>query len=466
MVTFALGLLLTAVLVVTLLPSPPAVAAHHPAGVALFDPQTGEWHFRTDNGRNFSFIYGSPGDTPLLGDWDCDGYATVGMYRKSTGFVYLRNSNTSGLAELEYFFGTGGDLPIVGDWNRDGCDSVSIYRPLEGKVYILNTRRTAIADFSYHFGAPGDSPFAGDFNGDRRSDVGVHRSSSGMVYLRNSLDTGVADIDFSYGTRDDRMVAADWDGTGDDTVGIFRPSDARFYLQNENQTGFADIEFALGEGDWLPVAGTIDPELRIMPIGDSITTGQTGWHSYRCYLASDLSNAIPFFDFVGTQNGPTNGGPSGCPWSFDEDHEAYWGWRTDELVPKVAAAAPAFLPDVALVHLGINDLVQGQGAASTRSDLADIVAVLRTSNPGMKIFVAEIVPCDAAIFGSGCNDVPALNAGIRSLAAELTTVQSIVVAVDTGVQLSDLRDGAHPSNTGDQLIANAFLLAMESAGVL
>jgi len=41
-----------------------------------------------------------------------------------------------------------------------------------------------------------------------------------------------------------------------------------------------------------------------------------------------------------------------------------------------------------------------------------------------------------------------------------------VAAVDTGVRLSDLRDGAHPSNAADQLIANAFFMAMESAGVL
>ena len=84
--------------------------------------------------------------------------------------------------------------------------------------------------------------------------------------------------------------------------------------------------------------------------------------TYRCYPAAELDEVVPFYAFVGTRNGPTDGGPSGCPWSFGEDHEAYFGWRADELIPRVALAAPRFLPHVALIHLGTNDDVPAADA--------------------------------------------------------------------------------------------------------
>jgi len=52
------------------------------------------------------------------------------MYRESDGYVYLRNSNTQGIADIRSFFGNPGDIPIVGDFDADGCDT-SIYRHLQ-----------------------------------------------------------------------------------------------------------------------------------------------------------------------------------------------------------------------------------------------------------------------------------------------------------------------------------------------
>jgi hypothetical protein len=66
-----------------------------------------------------------------MGDWNCDGVQTPGLYRQSDGFVYLRNSNTQGVADITFFFGNPGDVPIAGDFNGNGCDTVSIYRPSE-----------------------------------------------------------------------------------------------------------------------------------------------------------------------------------------------------------------------------------------------------------------------------------------------------------------------------------------------
>ena len=104
--------------------TPPAGAD----GIGLVDPTSGVWHLRTRGGDPAVFYFGVPGDFPIMGDWDCDGVDTPGLYRQSDGFVYLRNSNTGGPGEIRFFFGNPGDIPIAGDFDGDGCDTVSIYR--------------------------------------------------------------------------------------------------------------------------------------------------------------------------------------------------------------------------------------------------------------------------------------------------------------------------------------------------
>ena len=148
--------------------------------VGLVDPETGRWHL--DDGWGFvtSFYFGNPGDYPFVGDWDCDGIDTPGLYRQSDGFVYLRNSNTQGVADIRFFFGDPGDFPLAGDFDGDGCDTVSIYRPSEARIYIINALGAndgglGAAEFSYIFGNPGDKPFVGDFDGDGIDTIGLHR---------------------------------------------------------------------------------------------------------------------------------------------------------------------------------------------------------------------------------------------------------------------------------------------------
>jgi hypothetical protein len=231
-----------------------------PPTVGLVDPVTGQWHLRNSTGAVTSFFYGNPGDYPFMGDWTCDGVDTPGLYRQSDGFVYLRNSNTQGIADITFFFGNPGDVPIVGDFNDDGCDTVSIYRPSNQTFYIINALGQdggglGAAQFSYVFGNPGDKPFVGDFNGDGQDTIGLHRESTGLVYFRNSHTQGVADHEFFFGDPGDRFVAGDWNGDGIDTPGVFRPSNATFYFRFTNTQGVADTQFAWGDSHHLPVAG-------------------------------------------------------------------------------------------------------------------------------------------------------------------------------------------------------------------
>lgn len=222
-------------------------------GVFLVD-SGGEWHRRpviAAGAAVESFFFGNPGDVPFVGDWDCDGEATPGLYRRSDGFVYLRNANTQGVADVEFFFGNPGDVPLVGDFDGNGCDTVSIFRPTAGRIFVINELGEdggglGSAEFDYFFGNPGDTPFVGDFDGDGVDSVGLHRASTGFVYFRDSLTSGTADLEFFFGDPGDVILAGDWDGDATDTVAVYRPSSGELHLNDKNAPGTADYTIQVG----------------------------------------------------------------------------------------------------------------------------------------------------------------------------------------------------------------------------
>jgi parallel beta-helix repeat protein len=231
--------------------------------VGLVDTSSGMWHLRHSEGSGKSFYYGNPGDVPFMGDWNCNGEATPGLFRQSDAFAYLRNSNTQGIADIRFYFGNPSDIPLAGDFNGDGCDTLSIYRPSEARFYIINKLGEnegglGAAEYSFLFGNPGDKPVVGDWDGDGIDEIGLHRETSGFFYYRNTLTTGIADGQFFFGDPGDRFVSGDWGVVdGVDTPAMFRPSNSTFYFRHTLTQGIADSQFVwTGAGsNWLPVSG-------------------------------------------------------------------------------------------------------------------------------------------------------------------------------------------------------------------
>jgi VCBS repeat-containing protein len=229
----------------------------------LVDTGSGKWYLYDESGVLVtSFFYGNPGDYPFMGDWDGDGIETPGLYRQSDGFVYLKNTNTQGNADVSFFFGNPGDVPIAGDFNGDGSDTVSIYRPSNQTFFIINELGQdggglGAAEFEYVFGNPGDKPFVGDFNGNGIETVGLHRESTGLVYFRNTHTQGNADNQFIFGDPGDRLIAGDWTGDGVFTPALFRPSNTTMFFRHTNSQGNADNQFVPSPANptWLPVSG-------------------------------------------------------------------------------------------------------------------------------------------------------------------------------------------------------------------
>jgi len=194
---------------------------------------------------------------------------------------------------------------------------------------------------------------------------------------------------------------------------------------------------------------------RIMPLGDSITQGSGEHNSYRRALWQLLQAGSYNVDFVGSLN--TNYfAPPPDP-DFDLDHEGHWGWRTDEVLAQLPTWAAAADPDIVLVHLGTNDLFQGQTVASTITELGQVIDVLRTANASVTILLAQVIPSTMA-------DVSSLNAEIANLAAAKTSAQSPVLLVDqyTGFNTAtDTYDGTHPNDDGETKIANRWYAALQ-----
>ncbi|HSJ70572.1 MAG TPA: hypothetical protein VLA29_02875, partial [Acidimicrobiia bacterium] len=238
-----------------------AVNSGHSVG--LVDTTQGQWFLYDEAGNKLTdYYFGNPGDIPFMGDWNGNGIETPGLYRQSDGFVYLRNTNTAGPADIRFFFGDPGDVPIAGDFNGDGRDTLSIYRPSNQTFYIINELGQdegglGAAELSYVFGDPGDKPFVGDFNGNGVETVGLHRESTGFVYFRNSHTQGNANALFFFGDPGDRLIAGDWNDNGVFSPALFRPSNTTMYFRFSNTQGNADNEFVPSpvSSSWVPVSG-------------------------------------------------------------------------------------------------------------------------------------------------------------------------------------------------------------------
>ena len=223
----------------------------------VFRPSNGIIFLKNSNTTGIADVglnYGLPGDYPVVGDWDGNGTVTIGIYRGHTFF--LRNENTIGFATIVFDFGQTGDQPIAGDWNGDGIDTIGIFRPLTAQFLLRNSNDAGPADSSFVLGNPGDVGIAGDWNGDGKDTTGVFRPSNGVIFLKNSNDTGIADYALNYGLPGDKPVMGDWDNDGIDTIGVYR--NAQFMLRNSNTIGFAEIIFGLGNPGDMPIAGNWD----------------------------------------------------------------------------------------------------------------------------------------------------------------------------------------------------------------
>ncbi|MBI3469716.1 MAG: S8 family serine peptidase [Planctomycetes bacterium] len=214
---------------------------------------------------DISFGYGPPqaGWKAVVGDWDGDGTATIGLYNANSGTFFLRNSNSAGPANVSFTFGPAGNnwVPISGDWDGDGDATLGLYNTATGTFYLRNSNSTGAADLTFRFGGIDANllPVAGDWDGSGSVTIGLYSRTTGGFWLRNSNSFGAADVSFVYGPGGAawQPIAGDWNGDGVDSVGLYNTTGSRFYLRNSQTAGSADYLFYFGPANsgWTPVVG-------------------------------------------------------------------------------------------------------------------------------------------------------------------------------------------------------------------
>lgn len=174
-------------------------------------------------------------------------------------------------------------------------------------------------------------------------------------------------------------------------------------------------------------------QIKIMPMGDSITVGvdyltnSTG--GYRDPLYRDLKAAGVSVTFVGaTSTNPT----AALTAAGQTYHNGYGGWRIQDLNNNLDGVAapmdggdsnqggyfltggngtgrPAMTPDVILLEIGTNDLLQG--STTINQDLLDLVTHIHALTPNTVILIAGVTPINSAGFTASVN---AYNAYIKN----------------------------------------------------
>ncbi len=205
--------------------------------IGLFNPSTSGFFLRNSNSTGVAdvlFTYGPAGAgwIPLTGDWNGDGVDTIGLYNPATSTFFLRNSNSTGVADLSFSYGPAGAgwLPLAGDWDGDGVDTIGLYNPTTSTFFLRNTNSAGVADVSFAYGPAGAGwkPIVGDWNGDGIDTIGLYNPTTSTFFLRNTNSTGVADLAFTYNPSGAAPVplVRDWNGDGVDTIGLYNPTTA------------------------------------------------------------------------------------------------------------------------------------------------------------------------------------------------------------------------------------------------
>ncbi|MBW2525468.1 MAG: hypothetical protein JRI23_14880 [Deltaproteobacteria bacterium] len=126
-------------------------------GYGLYRPSEGRFFLSNDMNTTIEhdgFYFGPLAATPMAGDFDGNGTDQVAVYVDAT--LYVASGSPSGatnpglLTSFEY--GNPGDRYFMGDWTGDGTDTVGSYRPSDGTIYLRDSNSAGLADYDFFIG--------------------------------------------------------------------------------------------------------------------------------------------------------------------------------------------------------------------------------------------------------------------------------------------------------------------------
>ncbi len=202
-------------------------------------------------------------------------------------------------------------------------------------------------------------------------------------------------------------------------------------------------------------------QIKIMPLGDSITEGTGGTYGgYRGYLL-DKFNGYDI-EFVGNESDGVSA------------HEGHPGWTSAQLKDDLSTYLSSTNPSIVLLHIGTNDISGNLNTNSIITNIQEMLNTIDTFNSSIEIFLAKII--DRADYGYKHDSTITLNGKINSLSDLNVHIVDMYTALDVywnnfdnsnfsydyGHPTSSLYT-LHPNDIGYETIATAWYNAIESS---
>lgn len=196
--------------------------------------------------------------------------------------------------------------------------------------------------------------------------------------------------------------------------------------------------------------------VKIMPLGDSITFGvnSTDLGGYRVTLWNECESAGWPVSFVGS----VSSGPPDLP---DQENEGHPGWRIDQLSAHIIAWLQTYQPQIVLLQIGTNDIIQNHEVDTAPARLNDLVTQITTLLPRTTVIVAQITPLG----------FPRLNPEVITYDRTIPPMVRLMDArgkhVDyvnmyNAIPLQDISDHIHPNDTGYAMMAHVWFTGLAS----
>jgi len=210
--------------------------------------------------------------------------------------------------------------------------------------------------------------------------------------------------------------------------------------------------------------------LRVMPLGASNTDGKYVPGGYRINLEQLMENGHRTnFTFVGTQvNGPAE--------LSRRNHEGHPGWRIDEILHgkkrgggnvagrtnNVDKWLAVTAPDVVLLQIGTNDVLQNYHMAGAPKRLRLLGARICADRPGVKLVLSSLVPRPGYY-----SRVKKFNAAVPGVAEQLRRAGCSTSFVDVNAAIQPpsaymLTDNTHMNRAGYDKMAAAWFPTLAS----
>jgi len=187
-----------------------------------------------------------------------------------------------------------------------------------------------------------------------------------------------------------------------------------------------------------------------MALGDSITAGNGG--GYRVKLQRDLTAGGRRFTMVGSQEDGSDDP------AIQNGHEGHPGFWIENLAEQVDVWIRPRQPDVVLLMAGTNDILNDSPSNAVPNRLSELIDKVAAAAPNATILVSAV----PSLLGKDQARL-AYNAAIPGVVSPKQAAGKKVAFVDVaaGVQLTDLRDGVHPNEAGDEKLGAAWAKALD-----